>query len=128
MLSSVFSSFIILAVILFLGPLFEQLPKACLAAIIVFAFKKILMQFMDMFRLWNINKLEAVTWFVTFFSVVLIDVDYGLVIGVLVSVLMIIVRDQRLQTKQLARYDIESTLKHIVNTVHFHKLLHGLSY
>ncbi len=105
MMSSLIGSFIILTVILFLGPMFEQLPKACLAAIIVVAFQKILMQFLDMFRLWNINKLEAITWFVTFFSVVLIDVDYGLVIGVLVSVLMIIVRDQRLQPKQLAKYD-----------------------
>ena len=36
---------------------------------------------------------------------VLLDIDYGLVIGVGVSIYMIIVRDQRFQTKKLARYN-----------------------
>lgn len=59
-LSAVFGAIVLFFVILFMGPLFECLPKAVLASIIVAAFKNILLQSLDMFRLWKINKYESV--------------------------------------------------------------------
>jgi len=104
MIIQFWNALIILFVILFAGPLFENLPQACLAAIIVVAFKSILMQFMDIFSLWRINKFESVTWVITFCSVVFLDIDYGLVIGVVVSNFAIIVKDQFFQIRLLGAY------------------------
>ena len=63
MLSGLFGAVVILFVILFAGPLFESLPKAVLASIIVAAFKSILLQAVDMFKLWKINKFESVKFY-----------------------------------------------------------------
>ena len=49
-----------LIVILFIGQLFEDLPKASLASIIVVAFKNLLLQVTELFKLWKINKFESV--------------------------------------------------------------------
>jgi len=87
-----------------MGPLFRQLPKACLAAIIVVAFKNLLFQIKDVVTLWRINKFESITWAITFSSVVFLNVDYGLVIGLVVSNFMIIVKDQFFQIRLLGAY------------------------
>ncbi len=104
MLSAFFNSIVLLLVILFMGPLFKQLPKACLAAIIVVAFKNLLFQIKDVVTLWRINKFESITWVITFISVVFLNVDYGLVIGLAVSNFMIIVKDQFFQIRALEAY------------------------
>ena len=59
-LSGAFSGVVLFFVILFMGPLFKCLPNAVLASVIVAAFKSILLQALDMFRLWKINKYESV--------------------------------------------------------------------
>ncbi len=110
MLSGIFCSLILLIVILFVGPLFEKLPNACLAAIIVAAFKSILLQALELPRLWLINKYESLTWLVTFLAVVVLDVDYGLYIGVGVSILFVVVKDQNFQFRSLESYN---------NTTHY---------
>ncbi len=45
--------------------------------------------------LWRINKLEFLAWIITFWGVVLLDVDYGLYIGVIAMIFLLIVRSQR---------------------------------
>ncbi len=47
--NGIFASIIVFVVILFLGALFETLPKACLAAIIVVALKNMLMEVYTVF-------------------------------------------------------------------------------
>ena len=59
-----FSALVMLIVILFIGPLFEQLPKACLASIIIVAFRKLLMQITDFVKIWKISKLESVFYLI----------------------------------------------------------------
>ena len=51
---------VILVVILWLGPLFEPLPKACLASVILVALKGLFLQCKDLIRLWKINTYEGV--------------------------------------------------------------------
>jgi MFS superfamily sulfate permease-like transporter len=82
-------------VILVLGPLFRTLPNACLAAIIVTAMKNMLLQTQQLPNLWRVNKLEFLAWLITFWGVVLLDVDYGLYIGVAATILLLIFRTQR---------------------------------
>ena len=49
--------------------------------------------------------LIKVSWFITFVSVVFLNVDVGLVIGVFVSNLMVVVKDQFYQMRYLSKYD-----------------------
>lgn len=89
------ASIVVLIVILAVGPLFRTLPNACLAAIIVTAMKNLLLQTRQLPTLWRINKLEFLAWLITFWGVVLLDVDYGLYIGVAAMVFLLIIRSQR---------------------------------
>ena len=77
------------------GPLFRTLPNACLAAIIVTAMKNMLLQTKQLPNLWRVNKMEFLAWLITFWGVVLLDVDYGLYIGVAATILLLILRTQR---------------------------------
>jgi MFS superfamily sulfate permease-like transporter len=91
----ILASIVVLIVILAIGPLFRTLPNACLSAIIVTAMKNMLLQTKQLPILWRANKLEFLAWIITFSGVVLLDVDYGLYIGVAVSILLLIIRSQR---------------------------------
>lgn len=91
----IIASIVVLIVILAVGPLFQTLPNACLAAIIVTAMKNMLLQTKQLPVLWRVNKLEFLAWIVTFLGVVFLDVDYGLYIGVGVTILLLIIRTQR---------------------------------
>ncbi|CAF0940342.1 unnamed protein product [Rotaria sp. Silwood1] len=89
------ASIVVLIVILAVGPLFRTLPNACLAAIIVTAMKNMLLQTKQLPVLWRINKLEFLAWIITFSGVVLLDVDYGLYVGVAAMIFLLIIRSQR---------------------------------
>lgn len=108
-------SIIIIIVIIWLGPFFEPLPKACLASIIVVALKGLLLQSKDLISLWKINKYESICWIGTFLGVVLLDVDIGLFIGVALSIFLIIVRDQSAKIIQLDKYDSSFIDKKFLN-------------
>jgi hypothetical protein len=59
--NGIFASIIVLIVILFLGPLFESLPNACLASIIVIALKNMVMEVYTIFpKTLKKSKLEGV--------------------------------------------------------------------
>lgn len=74
-----------LLVLLWVGPLFETLPRATLAAIIIVALKGMLMQVTDLRRFAREGVLEMAVWLSTFFAVIIIDIDIGLLIGIVVS-------------------------------------------
>jgi MFS superfamily sulfate permease-like transporter len=60
--SGIFSSILVLIVILFLGPFIETLPKACLASIIVVALKNMVIEvFTELPKIMKKSKLEAVS-------------------------------------------------------------------
>ncbi|CRK91410.1 CLUMA_CG005083, isoform A [Clunio marinus] len=83
--ASVVSAGLILIVLLWIGPLFETLPRATLAAIIIVALKGMVMQVKGLKRFKREGVLEMTVWLATFIAVVIIDIDIGLLIGVLVS-------------------------------------------
>jgi len=94
-LAAVVSSIFILIVLLWIGPLFENLPRAALAVIIIVNLKSLLIQFNQLPNLWKISKIDAVIWTTTCLCVIFLGVDIGLLIGIFVSIFSITLRTQR---------------------------------
>ena len=57
---AIIASGILMSVMLWLSSLLENLPKACLAAIIMAAIFKILSQIKDVYYYWNLDKIDCV--------------------------------------------------------------------
>lgn len=94
-LSGLFTSLLVLTVLLLIGPLFYFLPKAVLACINVTSLRQMFLQFQDLPDLWRISKIDFMVWVVTWLSVVVLNVDLGLAIGVVFSMMTVICRTQR---------------------------------
>uniref|UniRef100_A0A3Q1JAN2 SLC26A/SulP transporter domain-containing protein n=1 Tax=Anabas testudineus TaxID=64144 RepID=A0A3Q1JAN2_ANATE len=94
-LSGLFTSLVVLIVLLLIGPLFYFLPKAVLACINVTSLRQMFLQFQDLPDLWRISKIDFIVWVVTWLSVVVLNVDLGLAIGVVFSMMTVICRTQR---------------------------------
>ncbi|KAH7716251.1 sulfate permease family protein [Aphelenchoides avenae] len=92
--NALFSSVLLLIVILALGPLLEPLPMAVLAAIVMASLKGLFMQFKILPRLWKISRLDFAVWILSFTSTVVTDVQIGLLISVLFNVLSLGLREQ----------------------------------
>ncbi len=54
--------------------------------------------------MWSINKFESIGWIITFLGVVLLDVDFGLLIGIAISIFMVVIRDKFFQLRNLIEY------------------------
>ncbi|XP_012935752.1 prestin isoform X2 [Aplysia californica] len=89
------SSALLLVVLLVVGPYFKTLPNCILASIILVALKGMFKQFAELKRLWNISVIDFAVWLVTFSATVLLDVDLGLLVGVVFALLTVIMRSQR---------------------------------
>lgn len=88
------SSLFILIIILKLGELFQDLPKAVLAAVIIVNLKGMLMQFTDLCSLWKTNRVDLLIWLVTFVATILLNLDLGLAVAIAFSMLLVVVRIQ----------------------------------
>jgi len=95
------SSLIMLIVILALGPLLRTLPNCCLAALIVVALIKKVLDVGDFWKIFKKNRLDALAWLFTFLGVVVFDVDIGLYIGLVSTLLLIIFKTQRARSTLL---------------------------
>ncbi|XP_017875060.2 solute carrier family 26 member 6-like [Ceratina calcarata] len=82
-LASLISCGLLVSVLLWIGPYFEPLPRCVLASIIVVALQGMLKKITEFHRFWKLDKSDGVIWAVTFLSVILLDVEYGLLIGIL---------------------------------------------
>ncbi|XP_020018281.1 solute carrier family 26 member 6 isoform X2 [Castor canadensis] len=88
------SSLFILLIILKLGELFQDLPKAVLAATIIVNLKGMMRQFSDICTLWKANRVDLLIWLVTFVATILLNLDLGLAVAVVFSLLLVVVRTQ----------------------------------
>ncbi|XP_040264601.1 solute carrier family 26 member 6 [Bufo bufo] len=88
------SSLVILIIILKAGELFESLPKAILASVVVVNLKGIFKQFKDIPALWRSNKMDLAVWLVTFLATILLNLDLGLAVSVAFSLVAVIFRTQ----------------------------------
>lgn len=102
-LSGLFTSLVVLIVLLLIGPLFYFLPKAVLACINVTSLRQMFLHFQDLPELWRISRIDFVVWVVTWLSVMVLNVDLGLAIGVVFSMMTVICRTQRAGCDVLGR-------------------------
>lgn len=102
-LASYISCTLIAFVLLFIGPYFSSLPNSVLAAIIAVALKGMFLQFSDLFSMWKISKSDASVWLITFSSVIILDIDYGLMVGICTALLLLIVRNRAFEITLLGR-------------------------
>lgn len=102
-LNGFFAALLMILVIMAMSVLFEPLPKAALSSIIVAALKGLFIQIGDCKKYWKINKIDFVIWFSTIASVVFLDIDYGLGIGVIVSLITVVFQTQFARGFRLGR-------------------------
>uniref|UniRef100_A0A8C6FYT2 Solute carrier family 26 member 6 n=1 Tax=Moschus moschiferus TaxID=68415 RepID=A0A8C6FYT2_MOSMO len=88
------SSLFILIIIIKLGELFQDLPKAVLAAVVIVNLKGMVMQFTDVFSLWKANRVDLLIWAVTFVATILLNLDLGLAVAVVFSLMLVVIRTQ----------------------------------
>ncbi|KAK7884613.1 hypothetical protein WMY93_027736 [Mugilogobius chulae] len=88
------SAVVILIITLWIGQLFEELPKSVLAAIIYVNLQGIMRQFTDIPALWKSNRIDMVIWVATFILTVLLNPDLGLAASIAFALLTVIFRTQ----------------------------------
>ncbi|XP_061470671.1 solute carrier family 26 member 10-like isoform X1 [Rhineura floridana] len=102
-LSGLFTSAVVLVVLIWIGPLFYYLPKAVLACINVTSLRQMFLQFQNLPELWRISHIDFAVWVVTWLSVVVLNVDLGLAVGVVFSMMTVVFRTQRTECSVLGR-------------------------
>ncbi|EZA51917.1 Prestin [Ooceraea biroi] len=94
-IASIVSCLLLLVILLWIGPFFELLPRCVLASIIVVPLKGMFQQAGRLVKFWKLSKADAVIWVVTFLIVTLINIDIGLLAGLLVSLAIILLQTIR---------------------------------
>lgn len=77
------------------------LLQCVLTGIVFAAMKGMLVNMKDFFTAWRQSKPDGFIWLVTFSSVILIDIDIGLCVGVLSSLIYITVLGQKVKVEVL---------------------------
>ncbi|XP_030640176.1 solute carrier family 26 member 6 [Chanos chanos] len=93
--SALVSALLILVILLKFGVLFEQLPKAVLAVIILVNLQGIFAQVKEIPQIWATDILDLAVWAVTLVSALVFNLDFGLGVAVAFSLLTVIFRIQR---------------------------------
>ena len=84
-LASIFSACLVALTLATLTPLFFFLPKAALAAIIVLAVLP-LIDFHTFKHAWSYDRTDAFSMLITFFTVLIVDVESGILAGIILSI------------------------------------------
>ena len=101
-MASLVSVVMVLLTLLFLTPLFYHLPKTVLAAIIIVAVFG-LVNIKEAIFLWKANNLDFWLLIITFFSTLLFGIEYGIIIGVGLSLIILIFRTSRPYVAELGK-------------------------
>ena len=88
-LAGIISALLIVITLLFLTPLFYNLPKTILASVIMVAVFG-LIDYKEAIYLWKSNRKDFVLLLVTFFATLSIGIEEGIAIGVILSLAMVI--------------------------------------
>eukprot|EP00794_Sanderia_malayensis_P007107 gene7107-7911_t len=94
-LTGLISVVLVVLVLVSMAPLFQPLPNAVLAAIVLVALKGLFKQFSVLKILWKISKIDAFIWFLSFLGVFCLGVDYGLIVGIVITLLSVVGRTSR---------------------------------
>ncbi len=106
-LASVVAAVLVLAVLLFLTPLFYYLPDAVLAAIIFVSIAG-LVDYKYALRLFRIKKADGWTLLITFFVTLLVGIEQGILTGIIFSLTLFVARSSRPRTAVLGYVEREN--------------------
>ncbi|XP_047639576.1 anion exchange transporter isoform X1 [Phacochoerus africanus] len=92
------SCIFVLIVIYVIGPLLYWLPMCVLASIIVVGLKGMLIQFRDLKKYWNVDKIDWGIWVSTYIFTICFAANVGLLFGVVCTIAIVIGRFPREKT------------------------------
>nr|XP_045000507.1 anion exchange transporter isoform X3 [Jaculus jaculus] len=106
------SCIFVLIVIYTIGPLLYWLPMCVLASIIVVGLKGMLIQFRDLKKYWNVDKIDWGIWISTYIFTICFAANVGLLFGVVCTIAIVIGRFPRAKTLSMkAMKDMEFKVK-----------------
>lgn len=108
-LSSIITAIFVILTLVFLMPLFYNLPQATLAAIILIAVKD-LFDAHGLKHIWNYSRADGYSWLVTFFSILIFNIQIGILIGALAAITLYLWRTSQPRVNVVGR---------VGNTEHF---------
>lgn len=94
---SFWTALVVVLCLLFLTSFFAYIPMAALAAVIIFAVA-FMVNFMVPVRMWSIRKMGTVSWIVSFLSVLILGIEYGIAIAVIFDLVLVVAKNLRPQT------------------------------
>ncbi|KAH0617575.1 hypothetical protein JD844_015975 [Phrynosoma platyrhinos] len=95
------SCILVLVVIYAIGPMLYWLPMCVLASIIVVGLKGMLVQFRDLKKYWNVDKIDWSIWVSTYVFTICFAANVGLLYGVVCTILIVVFRFPRATTLSL---------------------------
>ncbi|MCK5638199.1 MAG: STAS domain-containing protein, partial [Flavobacteriaceae bacterium] len=101
-LASIFSALLIVITLLFLTPLFYNLPKAILASVIMVAVFG-LIDYKEVIHLWKSNRTDFFLLIITFFATLILGIEKGIALGVILSLAMVIYKTTKPHVAVLAK-------------------------
>ncbi|SDS43526.1 sulfate permease, SulP family [Polaribacter sp. KT25b] len=101
-MAALISVIMVVITLLFLTPLFYHLPKTVLAAIIIVAVFG-LINFKEAAFLWRANNLDFWLMLSTFLATLLLGIEYGIMVGVGLSLIVLIYRTSRPYVTELGK-------------------------
>ena len=101
-MAALISVIMVMLTLLFLTPLFYHLPKTVLAAIIIVAVFG-LVNFKEAAFLWRANNLDFWLMMATFIATLLLGIEYGIMVGVILSLIVLIFRTSRPYVTELGK-------------------------
>ncbi|XP_048795573.1 anion exchange transporter isoform X5 [Lagopus muta] len=92
---------LVLVVIYTIGTMLYWLPMCVLASIIIVGLKGMLMQFRDLKKYWNVDKIDWSIWVTTYMFTICFAANVGLLYGVVCTIAIVIFRFPREKTLNL---------------------------
>ncbi|MFC0471043.1 SulP family inorganic anion transporter [Halalkalibacter kiskunsagensis] len=111
-IASIVTAICVMITLLFFTSVFYYLPNAVLAAIIIVAVYK-LIDLKEMRRLFRVKPLEGWIWVTTFGVTLFIGIQWGIIIGAIFTLLLLIKRSAKPNIIQLGYVDAEETFRDI---------------
>lgn len=102
-LASLVSCTILLSILLWLGPFFEPLPRCVLASLIIVALESVIMQVTKLPSIWKLSILDGIVWIITYLTVIFVEIDIGLLVGLGVSLISLLIQGLKPNTCLLSR-------------------------
>lgn len=90
--ASLIAAFLVLLVIMVLGPYFFYLPKCVLSAIIVINLRSMFLKILDIPKEWKKSKYDCAIWVFSALAIIFLNADVGLLAGIVFSIFLVIVR------------------------------------